>query len=100
MQYLGENRAVTCDVVIGELELGSGIPARVARDLSLLPLVPSPGAAATRAFVERRLRSFHASGVGWADAQIIVAAADSGVRLYTSDRAVTAVWRRLGFRLA
>lgn len=100
VQYLGENRVVTCDVVIGELELGAGIPAQVADDLSLLPVLPGPGTAETRAFVERHRRSFRGAGVGWADAQIILAAQSAGARLYTSDRAAAVVWRRLGHRLA
>lgn len=96
---LGENRVVTCDVVMGELLLGAGIPATLNRLLAQLPVVPSPTAAETRGFVERRGRSFRASGVGWADAQIILAAFASGARVYSSDRSVRAVWRSLGLRL-
>lgn len=95
-----ENRVAAADIVIGELLLGAGLPPALGRDLALLPRVPSPTAAQTREYLERHLRSFRASGVGWADAQIILAAANAGARLYSSDRAVRSVWRKLGFRLA
>ncbi|MBI3183507.1 MAG: PIN domain-containing protein [Myxococcales bacterium] len=97
---LEQNRVVTADVVLGELMLGSGLPPALVRDLALLPRLPSPSAAQTRAYIERYRRTFRAFGVGWADAQIILTAADSGALLYSSDGAVRTVWRRLGFRLA
>ena len=65
-RFLLQQRVRTCDVVIGELLLGSGLPASFARDLRALPRVPSPNAAETRAFVERHGRSFAGAGVGWA----------------------------------
>lgn len=97
--FLRETRVVTCDVVMGELQLGAGIPAALNQLLGQLPLLPSPTAPETRAFVERRRRSFQASGVGWADAQIILAAVSSGARVHSSDKSVRAVWRSLGLRL-
>ena len=100
VQFLQTNRVVTCDVVVGELLLGSGLPPAMAKTLQFLPSVPSPTAEETRRFVERRLRLFRASGVGWADAQILVAAANSGALVFSSDHAVRRVWTRLGFRLA
>jgi predicted nucleic acid-binding protein len=99
-QYLLEQRVHTCDVVVGELLLGSGLPKTLATDLLLLPRVPSPSASETRLFIERHLRSFSTSGVGWADAQIILAAAKAGARLYTSDRAVRRVSKALRVALA
>jgi hypothetical protein len=53
-----------------------------AKYLKLLPSVPSPTAGETRRFVERQVRLFRASGVGWADAQILVAAANSGSLIF------------------
>ena len=97
---LEQNRVATCDVVLGELMLGSGLPAPLVRDLSLLPRLPSPSAGETRGYIERHHRTFRASGVGWADTQIIIAAVNAGALLYSSDRAVRTVWRRLGHRLA
>ncbi|MBI2893314.1 MAG: PIN domain-containing protein [Deltaproteobacteria bacterium] len=97
--FLRSSRAVTCDVVMGELLLGSGMPTDLHELLARLPVVPSPAAAETRFFVERHRRSFRASGVGWADAQIILAAFASGCRIYSSDKSVRAVWRSLGLRL-
>lgn len=97
---LDEQRVVTCDVVIGELMLGAGVSREVGDLLLRIPAVPSPSAAETRAYIERHPPVFAGSGVGWADAQIIVAGARAGARLYTSDRAAKEVWRALGFRLA
>jgi predicted nucleic acid-binding protein len=99
-QFLREGRVRTCDVVIGELLLGSGLPAGFARDLAALPRVPSPAPAATRAYVERHRRSFAGSGVGWADAQIIHSANLAGCRIHTADGGVQKVCRRLSVPLA
>ncbi|HVU05124.1 MAG TPA: PIN domain-containing protein [Polyangiaceae bacterium] len=93
---LREGRVRTCDVVLGELLLGSGLPPTFAKDLGALSRVPSPTAADTRVFVERHRSAFSGSGVGWADAQILLAAAKSGARLFTSDRAMARVASRVG----
>ena len=97
---LEQNRVVTCDVVLGELMLGAGLPPALHRDLALLPRVPCRTVSQTRGFVERHRAIFRVSGVGWADAEIIAAAADAGALLYSADDAVRAVWRKLGYRLA
>lgn len=88
---LRQQHVRTCDIVIGELLLGSGLPKSFARDLGALPRLPSPTALETRAFIERHSRTFAGAGVGWADAQIILSAAKAGARLYTSDRGVRRV---------
>ena len=93
--FLLEGRVRTCEVIVGELLLGSGIPKGFVADLARLPQVPSPSAAETLEFVQRFQRSFSASGVGWADAQILLAASKAGARIYTADRAV----RRLSSKL-
>jgi predicted nucleic acid-binding protein len=98
VHLLEQNRVVTCNVVIGEFLLGSGLPQRLNKDLPLLPIIPSPSAFETRRFVERHVRIFRSSGVGWADSQILVAATNAGALVYSSDRAVQKVWRQLGFR--
>jgi predicted nucleic acid-binding protein len=85
---------------MGELLLGSGMPTGFARDLAALPRLPSPSAPETRLFIERHRRTFAGSGVGWADAQIIVTAAKSGARVYTSDARVRKVCKALGIVLA
>lgn len=100
VRFFLEGRVRTCDVVVGELLLGSGLPAGFARDLVVLPRVPSPAPAATRAFIERHRNSFAGSGVGWADAQIIHAATHSGLRIHTSDAAVRKVCKALSTPLA
>lgn len=94
-RFLNEQRVRTCDVVIGELLLGSGLPAQFARDLLALPRLPSPGATETRTFIERHRRAFAGSGVGWADAQIVLAAEKAGARLHSTDRAVRKLCRSI-----
>jgi predicted nucleic acid-binding protein len=100
VRFLLEGRVRTCDVAIGELLLGSGLPRGFAQDLMALPRVPTPAPAATRVFVERHRRSFAGGGVGWADAQIIHAATQSGMRVHTSDRAVRRVCKALAMPVA
>ena len=100
MLLLREGRVRTCDVVIGELLLGAGLPPHFARDLLALPRLPSPMPATTRAFIERHRRSFAASGVGWADAQVIHAAINAGARIHTADRSVRRVSSAIGLALA
>jgi predicted nucleic acid-binding protein len=100
MAVLRQQRVRTCDIVIGELLLGSGLPKTFARDLDALPKIPSPTALETRRFIERHSRTYAGAGVGWADAQIILSAAKSGARLYTSDRGVRRVCVALDVPLA
>lgn len=96
---LEEQRVFTCDVVRGELALGAGLPGAFGDMLQLLPTLPSPSSAETLAFIARHDRSFRTVGIGWADAQILVTAAQAGARLYSHDRPQRTAWRRLGFRL-
>lgn len=98
--FLKEQRVRACDVVIGELLLGTGLPAGFARDLRALPRLASPSAAETRTFVERHSRAFARAGVGWADAQILLTAAKAGARLHTTDNAVRRLCRTLDVKLA
>jgi predicted nucleic acid-binding protein len=98
--FLTQQRVRTSDVVIGELLLGSGLPKGLAHDLAVLLSLPSPTPSETRVFVERHRRAFAGSGVGWADAQIILTAAKSGARLHTSDRYVRNVCGSIGIVLA
>jgi predicted nucleic acid-binding protein len=100
VQFLLEQRVRTCDVVLGELRLGSGLPKDFAGHLAALPRLPSPSAAETRTFIERHARSFAGSGVGWADTQIILAANKAGARLHTADRSVKHVCSALRVALA
>jgi predicted nucleic acid-binding protein len=100
VDFLTHQRVRTSDVVIGELQLGSGMPKTFAQDLAALPSLPSPTAAETRNFIERNRRAFGGSGVGWADVQIILTAAKSGARLHTSDSHVRKVCRALRVVLA
>src|SRR5262249_42949140 len=93
VQFLLEQRVRTCDVVIGELGLGAGLPLEFSPAVRALPKLPSPTAAETRAFIERHRRTWGASGLGWADAQIVLSAMKSGARVHTADRAVKRVCR-------
>jgi hypothetical protein len=85
---------------LAENFLGSGLPRTFAAHLLALPRLPSPGAFETRAFIERHKRTFGGSGVGWADAQIVLAAAKSGARVHTSDGGVRKVCKAIGVVLA
>ena len=98
VRLLRDRRVVSCEIVLGELLLSSGLPAGVEADIVLLPKIPSPSAAETISYVRRHQRAFRAAGAGWADAEIIVSAGAAGALLYTADRAQRAVWRALGFR--
>jgi predicted nucleic acid-binding protein len=100
VRFLLDQRVHTCDVVLGELLLGSGLPRSFAADLRALPHLASPTAAETLGFVERHRRSIAGAGVGWADVQILIAAAKSGARLHTSDRAMRKVCKAVGVPLA
>jgi predicted nucleic acid-binding protein len=99
-RFLVEQRVRTCDVVVGELALGSGLPRGFRSDLEALPHLPCPTANETWRFIERHLRSFAGAGVGWADAQILITAVNAGAWLHTSDRAVKKVAQSLGVRSA
>jgi predicted nucleic acid-binding protein len=98
--FLSEHRVRTCDVVLGELQLGSGLPKTFSDDLRLLPKLPSPSCAETRGFIERFRKSFSGSGVGWADAQILLTAANAGAKLHSSDKYVRKVCRAIAVVLA
>ncbi|HEY4393384.1 MAG TPA: PIN domain-containing protein [Polyangia bacterium] len=100
VRLLLEQRVHTCDVIVGELLLGSGLPKTFAQDVLALPKVPSPGPTETRTFIERHLAAFAGSGLGWADAQIVLAASKAGARVHSSDRAVRKACRTLGVPLA
>ena len=100
MALLSAQRVVTCDVIIGDLRLGSGMTDEVTRLLARLPGIASPTAGETLSFLERHRSAVAGTGVGWADAQAIVAATRAGARIYTSDRGVKRVWTALGFRSA
>lgn len=98
--FLSQQRVRTCDVVVGELLLGSGLPKTFAADLAALPHLPSPSASETRAFISRHRSTVGGAGVGWADVQIIAAAVAAGARIHTSDRFVRRVCTALGVSLA
>lgn len=98
--FLNEQRVRTCDVVIGELLLGTVLPAGFARDLRMLPRLASPSPAQTLTFVERHSCSFAGAGVGWSDAQILLTAAKAGARLHTANRALRRLCRSLDVKLA
>jgi predicted nucleic acid-binding protein len=100
VKFLSEQRVRTCEVVLGELMLGSGLPKTFSADLQALPRLPSPTADETRWFIARHQRAFAGSGVGWADAQIILAAVKAGARVHTSDKSVRKVCVAIGVPLA
>jgi hypothetical protein len=97
---LRELRVVTCDVVRGELALGTGLPRELAEHLARLPRLVTPSTREVIDFIERHDRSLRTVGVGWADVAIMTSAIQAGARLYSHDRPQRTAWRRLGFRLA
>lgn len=99
-RYLGANHLVTCDVVLGELRLGAGVPPEMHAAMSLLPRLSTPSASDTIAFIDRHLKTLARSGLGWADVQVVVTAALHGARLYSHDLAMARARRALGHRLA
>jgi len=99
-EYLKAQRVRTCDVVIGELNLGSGLPDAFRVDLLKLPKLPSPSARDTVHFIDRHRQTVGGAGVGWADVQVIITAEKAGALLYTEDEAMRELWLDLGHRLA
>lgn len=83
------------ELVVAELALGS-VPNRSAllADLALLPMLAAAGSADLIAFVTER--HLYASGIGYVDAQLLLAAHNSGVSLWTRDRRLAAQAERLG----
>ena len=80
--------------VIHEICLGCGArPLEIAADVRLLPQLPTPTEP-----MEARLHAtdLRCRGIGIADARIILAALDSGARLYSKDRGMVGVAKRLG----
>ena len=98
--FLSQQRVRTCDVVVGELQLGAGLPRGFAADLAALPQLPSPGAEETRKLIERHRATFADSGIGWADAQILMTAVKAGAPVHTSDRYVRLACGAIGVALA
>jgi hypothetical protein len=88
----------TCDVVIGELSQGSGIPVPVEASLRSLPRLVSPTSAETLDFITKHRKRLIATGIAWADAQVLLCAASSGTRLASADKPMQSAWRKLGFR--
>lgn len=87
------------ELVIAELALGS-VPDRdnLLEDLSLLPKLFAVEANELIEFVsDRRLYS---SGIGYVDAQLLIAAAKADGRLWTHDKRLAAQAERLGLAWA
>ncbi len=98
--WLKDQRLVTTRVVLGELRLGSGVPPMLEAQLKRLPVLATPGDEAVLAFIERHNRKITATGVGWADVQIMIAGLNAGARLHSSDAPMRKAWRALGGRAA
>ncbi len=81
VKILADSRVVLHSWVIGELSLGPGIRLDVLDDLRALPCVPSVSDDELFAFIMlHRLR-----GIGWVDAQLLVASLVATVELWTAD---------------
>lgn len=99
-EHLRSQRVRTCDVVIGELNLGSGLPESFRVEFLKMPRLPSPTAGETMQFIDRHRQSLSGAGVGWSDVQVILTAQKAGALLYTEDEAMRELWLDLGYRLA
>jgi predicted nucleic acid-binding protein len=100
VRYLGQDQVVTTLVIRGELMLGAGLPPDLGQALLRLPAIPTPTPPATLDFISRHRRTLVASGIGWADAAILLAAMTAGTLLYSADRPMREAWQALGRRLA
>lgn len=93
-QLLLESAVAGHPFVVGELALGHLRPRREILDLlGALPQVQRASHDEVLAFVEHR--HLVASGIGWVDAHLLSAAALSGVRLWTLDRRLARLAKRL-----
>jgi predicted nucleic acid-binding protein len=91
-KLLGDGQAAVHPWIIGELALGPGMKLELVDDLRALPCVPSVADGELLSFVLlHRLR-----GVGWVDAQLVLAAMQSGVSLWTHDAGLRRDAERLG----
>jgi predicted nucleic acid-binding protein len=93
---LAAERAVSHEVVIGELTLGCGEKARMlASAASRLGRAQRLEDEAVRAFILRN--DLDCCGLSWPDACLLASAAsEAGMRLYTHDRAMAKEAARLG----
>jgi predicted nucleic acid-binding protein len=94
---LHEGSIVVHPFVIGELACGTmRRRADVLADLGRMPRIAAAEHEEVMALVEgRRLAG---SGIGWTDAHLMAAALIARVELWTLDRALDRVWKRIGAR--
>lgn len=97
VSLLVTGRVASCDVVLAELRLGSGMPAGVPELIGRLPQLPVPDTSRALRLLERHAASLAGAGIGVADLLIVACAAESGAPLMTSDTALAGAWRALGF---
>jgi predicted nucleic acid-binding protein len=95
VRHLAENRAVTCDVVVGELLLGHGLPPELLRHLAVLPRIPCPSTGETGAFIERHREVLKRAGLGFSQVEVLLAARGAKAALHTRDPGLTQAWRQL-----
>jgi predicted nucleic acid-binding protein len=91
VELLSTLRVLTHSVVLGELACGN-LPRRqkLLADLDLLPRVREASVGEVRACIETR--KLFGRGIGWADAQILTSALQSGADLLTRDKRLAEVW--------
>ncbi|MFT3706912.1 MAG: hypothetical protein QM817_04515 [Archangium sp.] len=97
MKLLDADEVVCCDVVLGELVLGSGVSDEVGallRGLARIEIASSP---AVLEFIDGH-PELNALGIGWADAQLLEACVRSKARLFTHDRALRLAAGKLRLR--
>ncbi len=94
-RLLREGQVATHPFVIGEMSLGNLRDRRLLGDMARPPHVRLAFDAEVLSFIERH--ALHGSGIGYVDAHLIVATRLSdGAALWTRDRRLHVVARRLG----
>lgn len=95
-ELLADNRVLAHPWVVGELSLGSLRADRkqILEDLDRLPSAPRVPDPEVRELVESR--RLWGEGIGWIDAHLVASALAVGGALWTLDRSLDHVARRLG----
>ena len=95
LSLLRDGEALTHPFIIGELALGSIKDRRaVIASLERIRYAPVATDDEVRALIEAR--ALHGTGVGYIDAHLLAATLLAGATLWTSDKRLAAVARRLG----
>lgn len=98
VRLLADGEVVQCDVVVGELMLGSGISPAIRALLDALPGIEVVTSSDCLGFIDDH-DELSRLGIGWADVQVLASCRAARVRLYTHDRALRAAAGRARVQL-